>query len=110
MSMRDPDGTLIGWGVAAGAYPVIIAPTRAMVRLNADETVEVCVGGHEMGQGLRTAIALVASETARHCAREDSHHDRRHQRPTSARDGRIVGYGHRNPAGHGSRTQAAHPS
>lgn len=62
MSMRDQDGTLIGWGVAAGAYPVITAPALATVRLNADGTAEVWVGGHELGQGIRTAITLVAAE------------------------------------------------
>jgi xanthine dehydrogenase YagR molybdenum-binding subunit len=61
-SMRDPDGTLIGWGMAAGAYPALTAPAIANVRLNADATADVSVGGHEMGQGLRTAIALVAAE------------------------------------------------
>ncbi|MDB5923800.1 MAG: aldehyde oxidase and xanthine dehydrogenase molybdopterin binding [Betaproteobacteria bacterium] len=61
-SMRDKDGTLIGWGMAAGAYPVIIAAALATVRLNADATAEVWVGGHEMGQGIRTAITLVAAE------------------------------------------------
>jgi xanthine dehydrogenase YagR molybdenum-binding subunit len=61
-SMRDEDGTLVGWGVAAGAYPVITAPTRSTVRLSADGTVDVWVGGHEMGQGIRTAITLVAAE------------------------------------------------
>jgi xanthine dehydrogenase YagR molybdenum-binding subunit len=60
--MRDKDGTLIGWGMAAGAYPVIIAAALARVRLNADATAEVWVGGHEMGQGIRTAITLVAAE------------------------------------------------
>ncbi len=62
LSMRDPDGTLIGWGMAAGAYPALTAPTIANVRLNADDTVDVSVGGHEMGQGLRTAIVLTAAE------------------------------------------------
>ena len=61
-SMRDKDGTLVGWGVAAGAYPVITAPARATVRLNADATAQVSVGGHEMGQGIRTAITLVAAQ------------------------------------------------
>jgi xanthine dehydrogenase YagR molybdenum-binding subunit len=62
MSMRDKDGTLVGWGIAAGAYPVAIAAARATVRLNAEGTVDVWVGGHEMGQGIRTAITLVAAE------------------------------------------------
>jgi xanthine dehydrogenase YagR molybdenum-binding subunit len=62
MSMRGKDGTLVGWGMAAGAYPVAIVPTVAKVRLNADGTADVSVGGHEMGQGLRTAVALVAAQ------------------------------------------------
>lgn len=61
-SMRDKDGTLIGWGVACGGYPGYVAPTVATVQLNADATANVWVDGHEMGQGIRTAIALVAAE------------------------------------------------
>jgi len=61
-SMKEPDGTLIGWGVAAGAYPGLTAVAIAMVRLQADGTADVSVGGHEMGQGLRTAIALVTTD------------------------------------------------
>jgi xanthine dehydrogenase YagR molybdenum-binding subunit len=60
-SMRDEDGTPIGWGVAAGAYPGYICPAVADVRLNANGTVELSVGGHEMGQGIRTAIAVVVA-------------------------------------------------
>jgi xanthine dehydrogenase YagR molybdenum-binding subunit len=62
-SMRAPDGSLIGWGVAAGAYKAAIAPAIAKVRLNANGTVRVAVGGHEMGQGIRTAIALTVART-----------------------------------------------
>ena len=60
-SMRAPDGTLIGWGVAIGAYQAAIAPAIATVRLDADGRVRVAVGGHEMGQGIRTAIALTVA-------------------------------------------------
>jgi xanthine dehydrogenase YagR molybdenum-binding subunit len=59
---REPDGTLVGFGVAAGAYPGLTAVAIATVRLRADAVVEVSVGGHEMGQGLRTAIALVTAD------------------------------------------------
>jgi xanthine dehydrogenase YagR molybdenum-binding subunit len=62
MSMHGADGTLIGWGVAAGAYPGLTAVAVAAVRLQADGVAEVRVGGHEMGQGLRTAIALVTAD------------------------------------------------
>ncbi len=61
-SMRQPDGTLVGWGMAAGAYPATTVPVVAVVRMDAAGGVAVSVGGHEMGQGIRTAIALVVAE------------------------------------------------
>jgi xanthine dehydrogenase YagR molybdenum-binding subunit len=61
-SMRDGNGRLIGWGVASGAYPGYVVPAVATVRMNANGAVQLSVGGHEMGQGIRTAIALVAAE------------------------------------------------
>jgi xanthine dehydrogenase YagR molybdenum-binding subunit len=61
-SMRAADGSLIGWGVACGAYPGYAAPAIASIRLNANGIVDVQVGGHEMGQGVRTAIALVTGD------------------------------------------------
>lgn len=60
-SMRLPDGTLVGLGVAIGAYKAASAPARAHVRLEASGRLRVAVGGHEMGQGLRTAIATSVS-------------------------------------------------
>lgn len=60
-SMRAPDGSLVGWGVAIGAYKAAVAPAVAKVRLQADGRVRVAVGGHEMGQGIRTAIALAVA-------------------------------------------------
>jgi xanthine dehydrogenase YagR molybdenum-binding subunit len=60
-SMRDTDGTLVGWGVACGVYPGYTAPVVATVQLQTDGTAAVQVGGHEMGQGIRTAIALTAA-------------------------------------------------
>jgi xanthine dehydrogenase YagR molybdenum-binding subunit len=62
MSMREADGTLIGWGVAAGGYPGAMVPATAAIRLDADGVAHLSVGGHEMGQGIRTAIALVAAD------------------------------------------------
>jgi xanthine dehydrogenase YagR molybdenum-binding subunit len=61
-SMHDADGALIGWGVAAGAYPCIAAVAIAAARLSGDGRLTIEVGGHEMGQGIRTAIAIVAAE------------------------------------------------
>jgi xanthine dehydrogenase YagR molybdenum-binding subunit len=61
-SMRAANGDLVGWGVAIGLYPGSITPARARVRVNRDASVDVSVGGHEMGQGLRTAIALIVAD------------------------------------------------
>ncbi|WPB56979.1 xanthine dehydrogenase family protein molybdopterin-binding subunit [Xylophilus sp. GOD-11R] len=62
-SMRAPDGSLVGWGVALGLYKAAMAPAFATVRLQADGAVRVSVGGHEMGQGLRTTIAVTVART-----------------------------------------------
>jgi xanthine dehydrogenase YagR molybdenum-binding subunit len=61
-SMQLSDGTLVGWGVAAGAYPAYITPAIARIRMHADGSVELSVGAHEMGQGIRSAIGAVAEE------------------------------------------------
>ena len=60
-SMRETDGTLIGWGVAAGAYKASTAPAVARLRVLDDGGAAVSVGVHEMGQGIRTAIAAVVA-------------------------------------------------
>ncbi|RZI76689.1 MAG: xanthine dehydrogenase family protein molybdopterin-binding subunit [Variovorax sp.] len=62
-SMRAPDGSLVGMGVALGIYKAAMAPAIATVRLRADGMVRVAVGGHEMGQGMRTAIAVTVART-----------------------------------------------
>jgi xanthine dehydrogenase YagR molybdenum-binding subunit len=56
-SMRGDDDTQIGWGVAIGAYPGIIVPAIARLKVTDDGGVVISVGGHEMGQGIRTALA-----------------------------------------------------
>src|SRR6202522_2531282 len=61
-SMQTGDGTLIGWGVAVGAYPAHITPAGARPPPHPDGRVELSVGAHEMGQGVRSAIAAVAEE------------------------------------------------
>ncbi|MGX1101525.1 xanthine dehydrogenase family protein molybdopterin-binding subunit [Amorphus sp. MBR-141] len=61
-AMRAPDGTLIGWGVAAGAYKASMAPAIARLRVRADGTTRIAVSGHEMGQGIRTAILAAVTE------------------------------------------------
>ncbi|WP_174280602.1 xanthine dehydrogenase family protein molybdopterin-binding subunit [Sphingomonas bacterium] len=55
-SMILPDGTTIGWGVAGGCYPAPTTPTIATLRITADGRTVFAVGGHEMGQGIRTVI------------------------------------------------------
>jgi xanthine dehydrogenase YagR molybdenum-binding subunit len=61
-SMRAANGDVLGWGVAIGCYPGSMVPTAADVRLNRDASVDVSVGGHEMGQGLRTAVTLTVAD------------------------------------------------
>jgi len=58
-SMVAPDGAQIGWGVACGAYPTVVHPAIATLRIGADGSTRFAVAGHEMGQGIRTAIAQV---------------------------------------------------
>ena len=60
-SMRE-NGTLVGWGVAAGGYPAAVVPVVAAIRLGVDGVAQVTVGGHEMGQGIRTALVLVTAD------------------------------------------------
>jgi len=61
-SMRAANGDLLGWGVASGVFPGQAVPTKAQVRLNRDASVDVSVGAHEMGQGIRSAIALIVAD------------------------------------------------
>lgn len=61
-SMRRDDGTLVGWGVAAGTYPSSTAAAIAVLRATDDGALSVSAGGHEMGQGLRNAVSAAVSE------------------------------------------------
>nr|WP_298720977.1 xanthine dehydrogenase family protein molybdopterin-binding subunit [uncultured Steroidobacter sp.] len=60
-SMHGEDGSQIGWGVALGAYPGIMVPAIAHLKVADDGNVTISVGGHEMGQGIRTALANAVS-------------------------------------------------
>jgi xanthine dehydrogenase YagR molybdenum-binding subunit len=60
-SMRADDGSFIGWGVAIGAYPCFIAPAMARLRVTVEGGVFISIGTHEMGQGIRTALAGAVS-------------------------------------------------
>jgi xanthine dehydrogenase YagR molybdenum-binding subunit len=61
-SMVADDGSQIGWGVAAGAYPNSITAAIARLRVTSDDRTTVNVGLHEMGQGARTAIAATVAD------------------------------------------------
>ncbi|HEU4620077.1 MAG TPA: xanthine dehydrogenase family protein molybdopterin-binding subunit [Gammaproteobacteria bacterium] len=64
-SMRTEDGSLIGWGVAAGAYPGLTVAAIARLRVTDDGKALIQVGGHEMGQGIRSALtAAIARKLA----------------------------------------------
>jgi xanthine dehydrogenase YagR molybdenum-binding subunit len=56
-SMRTAEGHLIGLGVAAGAYRAGGGPAVARLRLRADGSAHLAISGHEMGQGMRSAVA-----------------------------------------------------
>lgn len=60
-AMRDGH-ILIGWGMAAGMYPVRRTATEALVRVFADGTAEVATAAIDMGQGTYTILAQTASE------------------------------------------------
>jgi xanthine dehydrogenase YagR molybdenum-binding subunit len=58
-SMRDGDW-MIGWGCGASMYPTFMAPAAVRVTLTPDGSVRIQTATHEMGQGVRTALALTA--------------------------------------------------
>jgi xanthine dehydrogenase YagR molybdenum-binding subunit len=58
-SMRLSDGTLVGLGIACGAFPAGMSASEATLRVRADGTTRIISSGHEMGQGIRTAVANV---------------------------------------------------
>ncbi|MBH0238008.1 xanthine dehydrogenase family protein molybdopterin-binding subunit [Methylobrevis albus] len=62
-SMTADDGSLVGWGVACGSYPSMMVPAVATLRIGADGSTRYAASGHEMGQGIRTAIASVLLES-----------------------------------------------
>ena len=64
-SMQTADGQLVGMGVGCGCYKAATAAAVATLRLSADGRVTVAVGVHEMGQGIRTALANAVAERLR---------------------------------------------
>lgn len=58
-SMRLADGTLVGFGVACGNFGAAMSASEATLRVRADGTTRLTSTGHEMGQGILTAVANV---------------------------------------------------
>lgn len=56
-SMRLEDGTLVGLGVACGLFGASGSAAETTLRVRADGTTRIISSGHEMGQGIRTAVA-----------------------------------------------------
>ncbi|HEX9160997.1 MAG TPA: xanthine dehydrogenase family protein molybdopterin-binding subunit, partial [Thermoanaerobaculia bacterium] len=61
-SMRN-GRNLLGWGMASATYPAHRSPCSARAVMNADGTVVVSSGSHEMGMGTATVMAQLAAET-----------------------------------------------
>jgi xanthine dehydrogenase YagR molybdenum-binding subunit len=60
-SMRDGDW-LVGWGCATTLYPTQMGGATARVTLSPDGHAIVRTATHEIGTGIRTAIAIVAAQ------------------------------------------------
>ena len=60
-SMRAANGDLVGYGVAVGLYKGSSGANVARLIAGRDGQVLISVGVHEMGQGVRTAIANVVA-------------------------------------------------
>ena len=60
-SMRDGEW-LVGWGCATTMYPTQMGAASARVTLSPDGFATVRTATHEIGTGVRTAVAIVAAE------------------------------------------------
>ena len=92
-SMRGSDGSYIGWGVALGTYPGIIVPAIAQLEVTADGEVRLSIGGHEMGQGIRTALVNAVGRKLGVNPAQVVTGYRRHARRSTASDRRLLGDG-----------------
>jgi xanthine dehydrogenase YagR molybdenum-binding subunit len=61
-SMRAGDGSLLGWGVAAGTFPALDHHGEAGIRVTADGSIEVLSAGIDMGTGTYTILAQAAAD------------------------------------------------
>ncbi|MFI2367934.1 xanthine dehydrogenase family protein molybdopterin-binding subunit [Streptomyces sp. NPDC018833] len=53
---------LLGTGVAASTYPVLISPSRASAQADADGTYRIAVNATDLGTGARTVLAQIAAD------------------------------------------------
>lgn len=60
-SMRE-GRELIGWGMAAGTYPIWRTPGEAKIIIHKDGQIEVLSGGTDLGTGTYTILAQTAAE------------------------------------------------
>ncbi|MEM8675380.1 MAG: xanthine dehydrogenase family protein molybdopterin-binding subunit [Cyanobacteria bacterium P01_G01_bin.67] len=60
---QKQDDMLVGWGMAAAAFPALRSSAEAKVRLLADGTAHVLTSANDMGTGAYTVIAMTAAET-----------------------------------------------
>lgn len=56
-ALRTRDGMRIGLGVALGMYKSALAASMARLTVSSSGAVACAVSGHEMGQGIRSAVA-----------------------------------------------------
>jgi xanthine dehydrogenase YagR molybdenum-binding subunit len=64
-SMKNADGTIMGWGMAAASWIAVRFETEASVQLRRDGTARVVCGTQDIGTGTYTVIAqLVSHETS----------------------------------------------
>lgn len=61
-AMRDDDGALVGWGMAAGCFPALDHYGEAGVRVHANGSVEVLSAGIDMGTGTYTILAQTVAD------------------------------------------------
>src|SRR5207302_9013737 len=62
-SMRGPDGSQIGYGMATAIYPAAQQKAGATATLNKDGSVIVRSATHEIGTGTYTAMSQLAADT-----------------------------------------------
>ena len=110
-SMRDKDGTLIGWGVACGGVPGLHR-ARPWPRCSSmpmrPPTSGSAVTRWDRGFAPPSRWWRPASSASSPSAIRITH--RRHDRATAAPDGGLVGHGHRGASRTGSRAQGARPT